>query len=122
MDIIEQIKKLASDAVDVALQKFDPKRIGAQAERLGLFQAHIRSVTNETLTDLLRERNGLFSRVSNEELFAEIERRELKHLPSYDFGYASAKSHCARLASEEKESVLQLADQIRELAEQLCRR
>lgn len=98
MDIIEQIKKLAGEAADVVLQKFDAKRIGAQAERLGLFQAYMRATPSYTFLDLLRERRALESGLTNGELFAEIAARGLRYIPSFDEGYGRAEVESKVLA------------------------
>lgn len=89
MNIIDQIKKLAGGAADLALQKFETKRIGAEAERRGLFEAHLRSVPSGTLTDMKRERTELFVNVSDEELRTEFAKRKLYDNGSFDAGWAA---------------------------------
>lgn len=84
MNLMQTISKLASDGVDLMLQPLDTKRIGAEAERRGLFMAYMRNATAETLTDELRDRSALFAHVSDEELRAEFEARGMfstKHAP-----------------------------------------
>lgn len=85
MNLMQTISKLASDGVDLMLQPLDTKRIGAEAERRGLFMAYMRNATAETLTDELRDRSALFAHVSDEELRAEFEARGMfstKHASS----------------------------------------
>lgn len=112
MDVIEQIKKLAGEAADLTLQKFSAKRIGAQAERLGLFQAYIRSVPSSTFFELLRERQALLVGVTNQELFEEFAKRELLHVLSYEEGLDAATKSADRSKREEQERVAMHVAQI----------
>ena len=90
MDIIEKIKKLASDGVDMALQTFSSDRIGAEAERRKLFEAWMRNASDETLANLLRERHMLCAQLTDDELRRAFRKRELRDETSYEAGAEDA--------------------------------
>lgn len=119
MDVIDQIKKLASDGVDLVLQKMDTKRIGAEAERRNLFEAWMRNASNETLAGLLRERKALCAQLTDAELENEFERRELWSDKTAERRRATMTEIADNDKAEEKARVQFLAIEIAELAEKL---
>lgn len=117
MDIIEQIKSLAGGAADKVLEKFDAKRIGAEAERRGLFQAWMRNASNETLIDLLRERRFCFNvLLTDDELKAEFAARGLRDKDSIAAGWDTRDERSKQETADEAARVKALAFEIIERA------
>lgn len=119
MDIFDNIRKLASDAVDLTLQKMKAERIGAEAARRGLFEGYLRTVPNETLTAMKRERGGVFVGITDAELMAEFAKRGLRDVTSHDDGVNEARVEAMGARQDEAARVKALAVEIVERARKL---
>lgn len=115
MDLMEQIKKLAGGAADTVLQKFDSSRIGAEAERRGLFVGHVRGLPRESLTSFLRAHGSPWKDITDDELSAEFAARRLLDNNSYQQGVQNERTVQEAKAESERFRVRNTRDAIKQL-------